>query len=155
MRQNGRPTLRIAAEEWPLCTTMGSLAGGDWDDLDPDFAAGKVALVKGQWASAIEALKLASLRDPRNADIQNYIGYANRRIGLPKLSFAHFRQAIEFNPRHRGAHQHLGETHLSVGELAEAEAQLAALEQICLLPCDEYRDLRWAIATYKQRLASR
>src|SRR5262245_59182839 len=75
---------KIAAEEWPMCSTMGSLAGGDWADLDPDFAAGKRALSKGQWASAIESLKLAALRDPRNADIENYIGYAYRRIELPQ-----------------------------------------------------------------------
>ena len=67
----------------------------------------------------------------------------------------HFQQAIELNPRHRGAHQHLGETYLSIGELTQAEAQLAALAAICLLPCDEYGDLRRAIAMYKQRLASR
>ena len=146
---------KVAAEEWPMCTTMGSITNADLTDLDPDFAAGKIALSKGQWASAIEALKLASLRDPRNADIQNYIGYAFRRIGLPKLAFAHFQQAIEFNPRHRGAHQHIGETYLSIGELAQAEAQLAALEGICLLPCEEYGDLYRAIVNYKQRLASR
>ena len=146
---------KVAIEERPMCTTMGSLAGGDWADLDPDFAAGKLALSKGQWASAIEALKLAALRDPRNADIENYVGYAYRRIGLPKLAFAHFQQAIKFNPRHRGAHQHLGETYLSVGELANAEAQLTALEEICLLPCEEYGDLKRAIAIHKQRLASR
>ena len=140
---------KVATEEWPMCTTMGSLANADWAELDPDFAAGKKALSKGQWASAIEALKLAALRDPRNADIQNYIGYAYRRIGLPKLAAAHFHQAIEFNPRHRGAHQHLGETYLSVGELPQAEAQLVTLEAICLLPCEEYGDLQRAIATYK------
>ena len=146
---------KVATEEWPMCTTMGSLAAGDWADLDPDFAAGKLALSKGQWASAIEALKLASLRDPRNADIENYVGYAYRRIGLPKLAFAHFQRAIELNPRHRGAHQHLGETYLSVGELGKAEAQLTSLEEICLLPCEEYGDLKRAIAMYKERLASR
>ena len=105
--------------------------------------------------SAIEPLKLAALRDPRNADIQNYIGYSYRRIGLPKLAFAHFEQAISFNPRHRGAHQHIGETYLSVGELDAAEAQLVALEGVCLLPCEEYGDLKRTIATYMQRLASR
>ena len=146
---------KFVIEDWPICTTMGSLAGGDWAALDPDFAAGKVAMVKGQWASAIEALKLAALRDPRNPDIQNYIGYAYRRIGLPKLALMHFQQAIEFNARHRGAHQHLGETYLSLGELAGAEQQLVALEGVCLVPCTEYGDLKQAIATYKQQLASR
>ena len=145
----------FALEDWPICTTMGSLASGDWAALDPDFAAGKVAMVKGQWASAIEALKLAALRDPRNPDIQNYIGYAYRRIGLPKLALAHFVKAIEFNARHRGAHQHLGEAYLSLGELAKAEQQLGALEKVCLIPCAEYADLKQAIATYSQQLASR
>ena len=146
---------KIAIGEWPICTTMGSLVGGDWTDLDPDFAAGKMHLAKGQWASAIEALKLASLRDPRNPDIQNYIGYAYRRIGLPQLALAHFKQAIEFNPRHRGAQQHLGDTYLSIGDLRQAEERLAALAGICLLPCEEYADLERAIAAYRQRLASR
>jgi len=44
---------------------------------------------------------------------------------------------------------------LSVGELANAETQLTALEAICLLPCEEYGDLTRAIATYKQQTASR
>ena len=66
---------------------MGSEA--DWTQLDPDFAAGKKALVAGDWNGAIAALKLAALRDPRNADIQNYIGYGvrtarDRRSGAPR-----------------------------------------------------------------------
>jgi len=145
----------IAVDEWPMCSTMNSLATADWADLDADFAAGKRAMSRGQWASAIEALKLAGLRDPRNPDIENYIGYSYRRIGLPKLAFTHFHRAIELNSRHRGAYQHLGETYLSVGDLAKAEVQLAKLEEICLLPCEEYGDLHRAIATYKQRLANR
>ena len=88
-RPSSRPRSGRSAPPWARSPV------GDWADLDPDFAAGKKALSKGQWASAIEALKLAALRDPRNADIENYIGYAYRRIGLPKLAFAHFQQAIE------------------------------------------------------------
>jgi hypothetical protein len=57
---------------------MGSDA--DWAQLDLDFAAGKKALVAGDWNGAIAALKLAALRDPRNADIPNYIGYGYRRL---------------------------------------------------------------------------
>ena len=57
---------------------MGSEA--DWAQLDPDFAAGKKALAAGDWNGAIAALKLAALRDPLNADIQNYIGYGYRRL---------------------------------------------------------------------------
>jgi hypothetical protein len=41
-----------------------------------------------------------------------------------------------------------------LGEPAKAEQQLAELENLCLIPCEEYDDLKRAIAAYK-RLASR
>jgi Flp pilus assembly protein TadD len=141
----------IATEAWPICTTMDSLAAeSEGTQLDPDFAAGKKALGAGDWNGAIAALKLASLRDPQNADIQNYIGYAYRRLRQLEPAFAHYRQALALNPRHRSAHEHLGEAHLVKGELAKAQEHLAALEDICLIPCVEYDDLRTAIATYSK-----
>ena len=143
-----------SAEEWPICTTMGSLAeSADWAQLDPDFAAGKKAMVAGDWIDAIAALKSAALRDPRNADIQNYIGYSYRRLRQLELAFAHYRQALTFNPRHRAAHEHMGEAHLTIGNLAAAEQHLAALERICLIACDEYKDLQRAITKYKTSAA--
>jgi Flp pilus assembly protein TadD len=148
-----RPVSRTqlaTAEEWPICTTMGSLAeSADWAQLDPDFAAGKKAMAAGNWTGAIAALKSAALRDPRNADIQNYIGYGYRRLQQLEPAFAHYRQALTFNPRHRPAHEHMGEAYLTIGNLTAAEEHLAALERICLIPCDEYGDLQRAITTYK------
>src|ERR1043166_7217977 len=64
-----------ATADWPICTTMASLDAVE--GLDPDFAAGKKALAVGNWTAAITALELAALRDPGNADIHNYIGYAH------------------------------------------------------------------------------
>ena len=62
---------KMPLEDWPICTTMGTMGSeADWAQLDPDFAAGKKALVAEDWNGAIAALKLAALRDPRNADIQ-------------------------------------------------------------------------------------
>ena len=137
-----------ASEEWPICTAMGSLgADADWAQLDADFAAGKKALAAGDWNAAIAALKLAALREPDNAGIQNYIGYAHRRLQRLEPAFTHFRRAIELNPRHRSAHEHMGEAYLAAGDVAAARAHLAALERICLIPCNEYEDLRRAIAT--------
>jgi tetratricopeptide (TPR) repeat protein len=145
----------LAQEDWPICTTMAAMGSdADWAQLDPDFAAGKKALVAGDWNAAIVALELAALRDPRNADIQNYIGYAHRRLRQLGPAMQHYQQALVFNRRHRSAHEHLGELFLVLGEPAKAEEQLAALENICLIPCDEYDDLQRAIAAYK-RLAAR
>ena len=71
---------------------MGSEA--DWAQLDPDFAAGKKALAAEDWNGAIAALKLAALRDPRNADIQNYIGYAYRRLRQLGPAMQYYQQAL-------------------------------------------------------------
>ena len=49
--------------------------------LDPDYAAGKKAIEAKDWNAAIKALSSAALRDTRNADIQNYLGFAYRNAG--------------------------------------------------------------------------
>ena len=142
-------------EGWPICTTMASVAlDAEWAQLDADFKAGKKALVAEDWNGAIKAFELAALRDPLNADIQNYIGYAYRRLRQLGPAIGHYQQALTLNPRHRGAHEHLGEAYLVLGDSAKAEQLLAALENICLIPCEEYDDLRRAISAYK-RLAAR
>jgi tetratricopeptide (TPR) repeat protein len=136
-------------ESWPICTAMGALTDGPaWAPLDPDFAAGKRALAANDWNGAIKALGSAALRDSRNADIQNYLGYAYRRLRQLEPAIGHYRLALTLNPRHRSAHEHLGEASLVVGNLTEAEEHLAALERICLIPCEEYDDLKNAIAAY-------
>ena len=140
----------IATEAWPICTTMGSVADdADWAQLDPDFAAGKKALAAEDWNGAITALKIAALRDPHNADIQNYIGYAYRRLRQLGPAMGHYQQALMFNPRHRSAQEHLGELYLVLREPAKAKEHLAALERICLVPCEEFGDLERAIAAYR------
>jgi tetratricopeptide (TPR) repeat protein len=145
----------LAQEDWPICTTMAAMGSdADWAQLDPDFAAGKKALVAEDWNGAIAALKLAVLRDPQNADIQNYIGYAYRRLRQFGPAMQHYQQAVMLNRRHRSAHEHLGELYLVLDEPAKAEQQLATLEDICLIPCEEYEDLKRAIAAYK-RIATR
>src|SRR5215203_3534688 len=112
-------------ETLPLCTAMGSLATDvDWAPLDPDFAAGKKALAAEDWNAAIAALKLAALREPDNADVQNYIGFAYRRLRQMEQAFAHYNKALALNPRHRSAHQHLGEAFLLKGRTFKAEEHL-------------------------------
>ena len=149
------PGPAMTAEQWPICTTMTSVASdADWAQLDPDFKAGKKALGTEDWNGAIAAFELAALRDPLNADIQNYIGYAYRRLRQIGPAVGHYQRALVLNPRHRSAHEHLGEAYLVLGEPSKAEQLLTALEKLCLIPCEEYADLKRAIATYK-KLAAR
>ena len=119
--------------------------------LDPDYAAGKKAIEAKQWQAAIKSLASAALRDTRNADIQNYLGYAYRNAGQLDSAFQHYERALKLNPRHRGAHEYVGEAYLMVNNLAKAQEHLAALQKICLIPCEEYEDLRKKISDYRGR----
>jgi tetratricopeptide (TPR) repeat protein len=146
-----RAKTEIAPEAWPICSTMTSMVPDvDWAQLDPEFKAGKRALAAGDWNGAIAAFERAALSDPENADIQNYIGYAYRRQRQLGPAISHYQQALVLNPRHRSAHEHLGEAYLVLGEPAKAAQLLGALEALCLIPCDEYADLKRAIDTYRK-----
>ena len=120
-------------------------------ERDPDYAAGKKAIAAKDWNEAIARLLQAERRDPDNPDLENWLGYAHRNLKRYDLAFKYYKRAIELDPRHRGAHEYLGETYLLVDDVAGAEKHLAALRDICLLPCDELADLEKAIAAYKNR----
>jgi Flp pilus assembly protein TadD len=113
--------------------------------------AGRAAIASKDWNAAIRSLSSAALRDTRNADIENYLGYAYRQTGQLQVAVKHYQRALQVNPRHRGAHEYLGEAYLMANDLGKAEEQLAALERICLIPCEEYEDLKKAVADYRAR----
>jgi len=119
--------------------------------LDPEYAAGKAAIAAKDWSTAIRLLSSATLRDTRNADIENYLGYAYRQSGQLQTAFMHYERALQINPRHRGAHEYMGEAYLMANNVAKAEEHLAALQRICLIPCEEYEDLKKAVADYRAR----
>ena len=117
--------------------------------LEQDYAAGLKAIEAQNWSGAIRLLSSAALRDTRNADIQNYLGFAYRNSGDLSGAFQHYNRALSLNPRHRGAHEYIGEAYLMIGNRAKAEEHLAALKKICLLPCDEYGHLEKKVAEYQ------
>jgi Flp pilus assembly protein TadD len=141
------------APGWPAAA-VADPAVEDQTAIDPDFAAGRAAIEAKDWQAAIRALSSAALRDTRNADVQNYLGYAYRQTGQMELAFKHYGRALQLNPRHRGAHEYVGEAYLIVNDPAKAEEHLAALERICLIPCEEYDDLKKAIAQYRRKTAN-
>ena len=60
------------------------------------------------------------------------------------------RRALSIDPRHKGAHEYIGETYLKVGNLASAEKHLAVLKELCPLSCEQLADLEREIAAYRQ-----
>ncbi len=122
---------------------------------DPDYQAGKKAVDAKNWKLALEHFDRAASRDPNNADIHNYLGYAYRKSGNLDAAFRSYGEALRLEPKHKGAHEYIGEAYLMVNNLARAEEHLAALDKICFFPCEEYRDLKKEIEAYRQRRAKK
>ena len=127
----------------------------DGDDqallADADYVAGRAALKGGDDASALLRFQSALKRFPQAADLHNELGFAHRRLRQIGEAFEHYRRALDLNPQHRGAHEYIGEAYLIVGDVERARLHLAALRSICLLPCDELKDLEQAIAEHLAR----
>jgi Flp pilus assembly protein TadD len=118
--------------------------------MDPDYEAGKKAVETKNWKLAVQHFNRAAGKDPRNADIQNYLGFANRQAGNIDQAFKHYYEALKLNPGHRGAHEYIGEAYLKTGNLPKAEEHLKALDRLCTFSCEEYRDLKKSIEEYRK-----
>jgi len=121
--------------------------------VDPDFEAGKSAIRSENWSEAIAQFNKVAAREPGNADAQNWLGYASRKSGNLDAAFKYYNEALRLDPRHRGAHEYIGEAYLMKGDLAKAKEHLATLDRLCFFGCEEYRDLKKAIAEHEQKLA--
>jgi Flp pilus assembly protein TadD len=117
---------------------------------DADYAAGRKAIAGKQWEEALARLRKAEVRHPDHADLQNDLGYANRNLKQFDAALRHYKRALELAPRHRGAHEYIGEAYLMMGDVPNAEKHLAALRAICLLGCEELTDLEKAFAKYRR-----
>ncbi|HYD39188.1 MAG TPA: tetratricopeptide repeat protein [Anaeromyxobacter sp.] len=107
-----------------------------------------------QWAEAIAVLTKEAERDGSNADVHNWLGYAERNRGNTDAAFAHYARALELDPKHRGAHEYVGEAYLMVGDLAKAKEHLATLAKLCRARCEEYEDLKEHVAEYEAQHAT-
>ena len=118
--------------------------------LDPDYVAGKAAVDTRDWKRAIELFTLAAARDGDNANIQNFLGFANRNDGNWEVAMKHYRTALALNPEHRGATEYMGHAYLLRGNLQLAQGQLTRLERICGRGCEEYASLSKAIEDFRR-----
>ncbi|MFQ5984883.1 MAG: tetratricopeptide repeat protein [Alphaproteobacteria bacterium] len=118
---------------------------------DPNFTAGKKAAQAGDYEKAIADLIKAVQASPKNADAYNLLGYSYKNLGRFAEAFESYAKALAINPKHRGAHEYIGEAYLAVGNLTKAEEHLKRLDSLCFFGCEEYSDLKKAIASYKAK----
>ena len=96
---------------------------------------------------------LLAANEPNSADWNNLLGYAQRKKSPPNLNAAEFyyQVALKIDPKHKGALEYYGELLLMKNNLPGAEQMLGRLDKVCFFSCEEYRDLKEAIAKYKTK----
>ena len=118
---------------------------------DPDLATARARIDASDWTGATDVLQKAVARDPSNADYHNLLAYSIRKGPNPNMDlvFKHYGEALRINPKHRDAHEYIGEAYLMVGNVGKAKEHLAALDKLCFLPCGPFRDLKREIERYE------
>ena len=135
-----------------LLATSATFAAGGLPE--PARSPDKLDAVRAQiadknWSGAIDELK--RINATGDADWNNLMGYSLRKGATPDFAAAEkfYNEALRIDPKHRGALEYSGELYLQTGDLPKAEQRLAALDKACTFGCEEYSDLKKAIAQYK------
>lgn len=113
-------------------------------------SAARQAIASSDYEKAIDLLKAEAAKDPRNADVQNLLGYSNRKLQRYDVALTYYQKALELEPDHRGANNYVGHLYLETGQLEKARERLAVLDKECTFGCKEYTDLKQAIAAHRQ-----
>jgi tetratricopeptide (TPR) repeat protein len=117
---------------------------------NPAMVAAVQAIEAKQYARAIPMLEEVVTHQPRNADAYNWLAYAIRKNGDPARSIPVYQKALALDPKHRGAHEYIGEAYLALGDLPKAKEHLARLSRLCLFGCEQYTDLKKAVDAYEK-----
>ena len=123
-------------------------------EVDPDYTAAQANIQEEDFDAAVALLTKVVDRSPEDANAQNLLGFSYRRLGEFDSAIVHYNAALEIDPKHKDAHEYIGEAYLELGDLENAEMHLEALDKICVFGCAAYRELKRAIKTYRQNLAS-
>ena len=147
-----KPIIIALALALPLSARANLGAEEPGESKDPNWIEGKQAIEAQDWKRASSALSKAAAAEPLNADIQNWLGFAQRKQGNFDAAFAAYNAALKLNPSHRSAHEYIGEAYLMTGNVVKAEEHLAELKKLCSpIPCEQSKDLQHAIEDYKKK----
>jgi tetratricopeptide (TPR) repeat protein len=106
---------------------------------------------KQEFEQVIKELDAALLDDPDDADLLNLLAYSHRNLQHYDIALEYYQKALQLEPKHRGANEYLGELYLLLGQLEKAEQRLAILDKACFFGCDEFDELKQAIAEYRRK----
>lgn len=121
---------------------------------ETDFQKAEYLIKGDKCEEAIPLLQKVVADNARDADAWNYLGFCSRKLGKKEEALGYYQKALALDPKHKGAHEYLGELYLQMGDLPKAEEQLAVLKGLCPNGCEELEDLEADIADYKAKKPS-
>jgi tetratricopeptide (TPR) repeat protein len=108
------------------------------------YRAAREQILAGDYKGGIAALH--ALGHDENADVANYIGYANRKLGNYEQSKIWYEAALKADPNHTRTWSYYGMWHMEQGNRLKAEDYLAKVNALCgNTSCEEYKQLKAVI----------
>jgi len=108
------------------------------------YRAAREMILAGRYEAGIKAMHALGRDD--HADIANYIGYANRKLGRYEDSKLWYEAALKADPQHARTWSYYGMWHAEQGNRLMAEDYLQKVKLICHSEkCTEFKQLRAVI----------
>ena len=119
------------------CSTRATEAQRWYNDAYDEIAKAKKEADGGnakglekRWKKALDRGLRATDLDPKYHEAWNLVGYASRKLGKYDDALKAYDKCLALKPDFAPAHEYRGEAYLEMGRIADARAELAALEKL-------------------------
>ena len=106
----------------------------------------KIEKAKKLYLKAYSKFEKAYVKDKKNADILNYLGYTLRKTGDLEQAEIYYLKGLELDSKHLGINEYLGELYVQTNRIELAKERLEVLKSC---KCEEYEELRELIEEKK------
>ena len=118
--------------------------GTELEKFKDGYRAARALVLDGKYEEGIAAFKALGHDD--SAEVANYIGYANRKLGNYELAKVWYDKALAIDPNHVRTWQYYGMWHVEQGNMLKAADFLEKIRLICGgTGCQEFQDLKGAM----------
>ena len=116
-----------------------------------ELALSRSLIAIKNYRQALTELKRVDRIVLNNADVNNLLGFASRKLGQYSQAGSYYLKALKIDPNHLGALEYQGELFLLQKKVAPAKQNLAKLKRLCGTSCEEYLDLMQAISVFTKK----